>query len=172
MQASGSFGTALHIALENYVKNGYEHKNPYIAKWIDRYKTLGLDDSKIETEIKMFDEENLIAGTADQVEVHEKGIIINDHKTSLKLFDGQPGKEGKNGKPLLGRAFGKKDSPLNGINRDYNMAPKVFEYALQLSMYQDMLVKLGHKVIGRNIIWLDVEKDEISIIPVEYGRGM
>lgn len=95
-----------------------------------------LEDSTIYTELMLWDEDSGISGTADEVEVINNTIYVNDHKTNKEIK-----KEG-----FYVHNVGKEKllAPVNHLD-DCNWN----KYCLQLSLYMYMLWKRNkHLKIG------------------------
>lgn len=136
-----SLGTALHEAIDYYVKYGERAEHPSLQSAIDEFieKTKG---KKLFSEVVVYDDE--VAGTIDLIESVKKGkVIIHDYKTNADLNK-------TNGK-LLAPFEKLGNNPLN-------------RYRLQLSKYKELLEKRGVEVVG---IKLWHYTDHFEIINIE-----
>ena len=97
-------------------------------------------------ELRMYNEELGYSGTADIIccDTRDYSLAILDTKTNKALVDVD---------------FPQK--PLYHLPKDLGLRQDNFgKYSLQLSFYQIMLEKIGFKVKGRVIIWLDADKEK------------
>ena len=180
-EASASFGTAIHAALENYDKyhvlgdktkkvetfktkpdrvgpNKALSSNPFLAKIVqDFHDKFGGDYARLTEEfIWLHDEE--LGGSIDRVKVidaDKKIIRIQDYKTNGDIHE---------------TSYQFADSPFRGIGKaaikkgEKETNPNAIEdtklgmYWLQLSFYAYILQHYGYTVEGLDVYWLNPEK--------------
>lgn len=154
-------GTRIHEALERYEKSAIilpedEYFRPMILSLTSEYK----DMYQVHQEVTLYDEEYLIAGTADHIietTKHKSSILnVDDYKTNISkgiYF------ESKYKKYLLG--------PFSHI-QDTNY----FDYSLQLSCYAYMAEKLTGRKIGTLSIVFIPPANPLAYkrIPVNYMK--
>lgn len=141
------YGNAVHNAIEHYEKYGERSKTPHLDQVIDEYLKVR-SDNVMHSEIIVYDDDDLTAGTIDLIEVVGKGKV--------KLIDIKTGTGFKKAK---GKLLGKfSDLPNNDISK----------FRLQLSKYKQMLEKMKKvKVIGLEVWQLDESFKIIELEPVE-----
>jgi hypothetical protein len=157
--ASASFGTAVHAALEMYGKfielgkktgatkkpvvNSALHDNPMLKKIVEKFFEKRLDEKAL-YEAPVVDEARDLVGQIDRlkiVDLKKKIVRVQDYKTNLNV-----NKKGFNG-TLLTPFDNMKDTPLNG-------------YWLQLSFYADILKAFGWTVEALDVFHWDGQKEE------------
>lgn len=162
-EVSTSFGTAVHAALENYIrhnklgsgirgtdKNGKlkpnkaYSKNPFFSKLVKNYvDTFGVGGMLSEEFVA---DGNGHCGRIDYIKIidKEKKIIrIGDFKTDADLFE---------------KKYQKKDSPFKGKikNKEGKDDNTLFTYHIfQLSYYAYILSQFGYTIEGLDIDWLN-----------------
>ena len=96
-------------------------------------------------------------------------VQLTNYKTTMNIHDGTPGRKLKSGGKSKGAKFGKKKSPLHGLNLQYGLSPKMFEFALQMSIYKYMLEKTkGIEIIKMEVVHIDVEAIDVHMIELPY----
>lgn len=159
-KARANSGTTVHEYLEWYVNDdlpedfynlGTEIEKSKYEQGVRYLKTIKGD---LQAELKVYDEELLLAGTIDLIETLEDGSInLIDWKTNKKL--NKKGYQGKKGiKP-----------PLTEYD-DCHMT----KYGLQLSTYAYILERQGYKIDHLYICHL--KEDSYKLIEVGYDKGL
>lgn len=152
-------GTLVHKLIENYVLNkpntfphDFETRNKYLAglKFIDVY-TKTIKEPVLNPEVKVFDVENLLAGTIDLVvekdgEGTERVVDLIDWKTNEKIS-------------TVGYKNAMCLPPIEDLP-DCSMT----KYSLQLNIYKYLLEKKGTKV---DKMYLVNVRDDTSYITHE-----
>jgi hypothetical protein len=148
---AGDYGTLFHANIENYINTGKIKKNKYsniIRHFSDTFKFRG----DLFSEVVLFDEELLISGTCDLVQIIDNKIVqCHDFKS--------------NEKPISDFSFGKRMlPPVQHLNDS-----KLNRYFLQISLYLYLLsTKYGYEIGENNFIfWLNRRKEELQKIPVQ-----
>lgn len=141
-------GTKIHSCIEYYLNTGKIKKNKYseIVKHFSQYKFQG----KLFSEIRIWDADLGICGTADLLEVLSNKIIIRDFKSNEK-------------KPT-DYSFGKyMKYPISHLPDS-----KITKYELQISLYLYILSsKYGYEIgEGNCIYWINRKKNIIEEIPI------
>lgn len=161
---SRKFGTAVHAAMENYIKhsrvgaeiagvdkNGKKpnkalSKNPFFKKIVEDFvDKFGIDG--------MISEEFVADGNGHCGRVDAIRIIDKDKKI-IRIVDF------KTDADLLEKKYQKKDSPLKKTHTDNTMRGYHF---LQLSYYAYILEQYGYTVEGLDLYWLNPEKMEWEV---------
>lgn len=84
--ASADHGTVVHNAIEDYIKHDIWPSDPSLVPLVEQFSRLRFKGELL-SETLVWDEEYLLAGTADILEVTDKYIYVWDIKTSNKLSD-------------------------------------------------------------------------------------
>jgi hypothetical protein len=150
---SAEYGTEVHKAIEDFINGDYVILGdiPKAQRGVEFLETI---KGELKPELKVYDEELLLAGTIDVLEILEDGSInLYDWKTNEKLdnksFNGKKGIK----HPMLDI----EDTKLN-------------KYGLQLSTYAYILERQGFKIKGLFIVHL---KDSgYKLIEVGYDKGL
>jgi hypothetical protein len=155
--ASTTFGTALHQALETYGK--YKDLCDLIGKDIGIHPTLlpiveaffdGREDEQAVYEPFVADTKNMRCGFIDRLVVTgKKRCRIQDYKTNADLY--------------------KKGTPAN-LKAPYSFLPNIplGRYMIQLSFYKAIMEAAGWTVEGLDVMWWNgIEWKTIEIKPVE-----
>jgi hypothetical protein len=140
-RVSREYGTAVHSAIEGFIRYGITPKNRHLRAIVESFQKLGLKD--LQTEFVTYHE--TLAGTIDIIERTDKGVCnIYDIKTNHDLH--------KKGKKMLPPYEHLTDSPIDC-------------YQLQLSLYADMMEH--HKWKVEKLFILHVVDEEIKKIKVK-----
>lgn len=148
---AGVFGTNLHKSMEYFINTGKVRKNKYtntIKHFSENFRFQG----KLFPEVMLFDEDLLISGTCDVVQIIDNKIVqCHDFKS--------------NEKPLSDFSFGRKMLPPVQYLND----SKLNLYFLQISLYLYLLSsKYGYEIGPNNFIfWLNRKKERFEPIPVQ-----
>lgn len=127
-EISRNYGTAVHQAIEYWIRFGEITKIPQLKEVVERFANK-YDREKLRAEVIVENDEYKIAGTIDQIEViGKKRVNIIDVKTNAELEE----------KPR-----GYFLSPIDDIPHT-----KINKYRLQLSMYKYLLEQKGFIVEG------------------------
>lgn len=145
---AASIGSKIHAGIEHYFNTGKIRKNKYteIFKQFAQYKYKG----KLFSEIRIWDADIGICGTADLLEVLDNKIVIRDFKTNEK-------------KPT-DYSFGKNMKyPISHLPDS-----KLTKYELQISLYLYILASKYNYEIGEGncIYWINRKKNIIEEMPV------
>ena len=154
---STSFGTAVHAALENYIKynkigsaiagtnkdgkakaNKALSKNPFFSKLVNSYVEKFGIDGMISEEFIADDKGH--CGRVDYIKIvdKEKKIIrIGDFKTDTDLFEVK---------------YQKKDSPFKGVIKENTL---LTYHRFQMSYYAYILSQYGYTTEGIDLDWLN-----------------
>lgn len=148
-------GTAVHLEIENWIKDGTEPKNlKSIAakKWIGAY----VSKPNIDTfsEVIVYTKELAIAGTIDVLMMNKNSgeYVLIDWKTSKRID-----KKSFNGK----KGIRKESSQIE--DSKYN------HYALQLSLYRYILEKYYGIIITRQLV-AQLKDDSVETYSMPYMK--
>lgn len=154
---STSFGSAVHAALENYIKHnkigsaiagtdkdGKEKnnkalsKNPFFSKLVNDYVAKFGIDGMLSEEFVADDKGH--CGRVDAIKVIDKNkkiIRIVDFKTDTDLFE---------------KKYQKKDSPFKGKIKENTL---LTYHRFQMSFYAYILAQYGYTIEGIDLDWLN-----------------
>ena len=141
-----TYGTAVHLAIENYLNNGVIVDNEYkdIVKSFARIKFDGEVFSEIRLQSKLFK----LAGTSDIVVVKNNLVTISDLKTNESfLFE-----------PKYNNYF---LYPISHLPECHHTT-----YSLQILIYGRMVQEHGFDFEPGELLWLDRETNKIRQINV------
>lgn len=142
-------GTNIHAAVEHYILTKKILKNEH-SHWVKKFKKIKFE-GKLYSEVKLFDEENYLAGTTDLIEFfkEDNSFIIWDFKTNKKLES---------------YSFGNKMLPpfsyLNSAN--------LIHYAFQLNIYASIIEKFGYWCRGLNLLHFCPKKEDIINYEISF----
>ena len=153
-ERSKVMGTYIHEYIENYY-NGIYQPLPTDLEYIDRINKFNVIHSKklhklepLMFEARIFDTEDLIAGTIDALFLYKGKIVIVDWKTNTKIATDEERRGRYNN--LIHEKF------RDVYQNEHNL------YSIQLSIYRRILEKKGLEVSACYIVYLP---------PTEEGEG-
>lgn len=152
---AADYGTLIHEGLEDFInKVPNSIDEPKYHQGVNYLNSLG-DGVELKSEFKVFDEDSLLAGTIDLLEINGDEVVITDWKTNKKMTD-KPYEEGDVGL----------ESPVSHLTNC-----KVNHYYLQLLIYSYILEKnYGYKVVGLQLVWL--QDDSYTVYKFGLDRGL
>ncbi len=135
------YGNSIHKGIECWVKYGRLPSTTHIAFAVEQWAEL-FDRTEFISELCVYDEDRLLAGTIDLLKRNGREIEIHDIKTNGDLHKAQ--------KFIEPYAY---------------LKDKLGEYRLQLTEYKKMIEKLGFTVTKLIIHHWDGEK--WNLVPIE-----
>jgi hypothetical protein len=84
-EISSTYGTAVHKAIEYWIRYGEVTKVPHLAKVVDRFSALH-GREELHAEVIVYSDEYQLAGTIDQlISIGPKQVLVQDVKTNADL---------------------------------------------------------------------------------------
>lgn len=149
-------GTKIHASVEYYIKNKEIKKdeNEDIVQEFAKIKFAG----ELNSEVRLWDLNYKIAGTADIIEV------LDDNK--INIWDLKTNEEIKK------KSFFSKGKPPIMMLPPLDRFPdsNFYHFTVQLSIYGFILDKLGYWINNLAILWINPISREIEHMDVEYAR--
>jgi hypothetical protein len=83
-ERSASLGTEVHIAIENWINSSSHPEQAYLAPLVNQFSRLGFA-GELDSEVQVWDEAMLLAGTVDIIEKRPDCWVVWDIKTSKSI---------------------------------------------------------------------------------------